>query len=233
MIPVLVFTSDTYLKAVRPFAYLFNRYWEDEILVDVVGFKEPEFDLPDNFSFFSLGGMSSYPINCWSNAVLDYLAPRTEIKHFILMLEDYWITREVNHEAIVALAKYAQDSPSVLKVDLCADRLYAKGMTDYGTLGNLELVKSAYNSPYHMSLMTGIWNRDLFCRFVVPGETPWQVELNGTSRVAEAKDDVLVIGTKQWPLKHTLAYRGGNANHLLSGEIRAEDMDMMKELGYL
>lgn len=233
MIPILVFTSDTYLKALRPFAYLFNKYWNTDQSVAIVGFRVPDFTLPDNFSFYSLGSMADYPIRKWSNGVLDYLAKNEEIKHFILMLEDYWITQPVDVEAIYMLMQYAQDVSSILKIDLCADRLYAKGVTDYGNLDRLDLVKSAYDSQYHMSLMTGIWNRDLFCRFVVPNETPWEVELNGTSRVAAVKDDVIVLGTKGWPIRHTLAYRGGNANHLLSSDVLETDMDEMRGLGYL
>lgn len=233
MIPILVITSDKYLKALQPFSFLFNKYWSADQHVEVIGFKKPDFDMPDNFSFYSMGNMAHYPITKWSNAILDYLALHQEIRHFILMLEDYWVTRCVDTEAVKMLYDYCVQFNNVLKMDLCADRLYAEGMIDYNVCGRLDLVKSSYASQYHMSLMAGIWNRELFMRFVIPNEDPWQVELEGTTRVAKEQDNVLVLGTRQWPVRHILAHRGGRPDELLLNGISSSDVYLMREAGIL
>lgn len=233
MIPVVVLTSDHYLHALQPFAWLFNKYWDKKQLVTIVGFAYPEFELPPNFHFVSMGPMSDYPINKWSDVLIDFLQLSPSIHHFVLMLEDYWVSRPVNTQAVRMLYDYAVQFQNVLKIDLVADRLYAWGMTDYDNCGYLDLVLSDYRSQYHMSLMCGIWSKELLLRFLVRGETPWEVELNGTPRVAAAGNEVLVLGTRQWPIKHILAHRRGNPSELLLDGIKQCDIDTMRELNYI
>lgn len=232
-VPVVVLTSDHYLHALRPFSWLFNKYWSEDQEVQVVGFAEPEFKLPSNFYFFSMGPMANYPLNKWSDALIDYLEDRPGLTHFVLFLEDYWPTRPVNRQAVRMLYDYAVQFQNVLKIDLVADRLYAWGMTDYGNCGYIDLVRSDPASQYHMSLMCGIWSRELLLRFLVRGESPWEVELSGTPRVAAAGNEVLVLGSRQWPVRHTLAHRRGNPAEMFLSEIKSTDVEEMKSLGLL
>ena len=233
MIPIFVFTSDKYLPALRPFSFLFNRYWSAAQEVTVVGFAKPAFELPDNFKFHSLGDIGNYPIGKWSNALINYLEVRGDISHFALLLDDYWPTRPVNLSAVRMLYDYALQFRNVLKIDLCGDRLYAAGMKDYGHCGYLDLVKSDYNSPYHMSLMAGIWSRELMLRFLIHNESPWDVEIAGTHRVAAARDEVLVLGTRQWPLRHALAHRGGDIGQTNLHELSNVDIHALTDLGFI
>lgn len=233
MIPILVFTSDKYLAALRPFAYLFNKYWGSEVPVTVVGFEPPAFWLPANFSFHSLGSMAAYPVDKWSNAVLDYLQPRPALEHFVLMLEDYWLVRPVNRSAIAMLHDYARQFRNVIKIDLVTDRLYASGVCDYDNCDYLDLILSDPASPYHLSLMAGIWNRDLLLKFLIRDESPWDLEIAGTRRLAAAGHEMQVLGTRQFPLRHLLAHRGGNPNELNLSGLKAVDREALEKLGYI
>lgn len=230
MIPVIVMTSDKFMDCLPPYMHLFNKYWGMHQDCTIICFKKPNFYLPANFGIYSMGDMESYPVTKWSNVILDYLALHPNISHFILMLEDYWLTRPVNTHAVRMLVDYALQFRNVLKIDLCADRLYAAGMRDYNTCGYLDLIKSDPASQYHMSLMAGIWNRELFTRFVVPDESPWDIELRGTPRVAAAADEVLVLGTRQWPVRHTLAHRNGDHERYFLDELSTEDRNVALRL---
>lgn len=231
---VVVMTSDKYIKALRPFAYLFNKYWSSDIQVVVAGFTPPDFDLPDNFVFLSLGKFEDFPINKWSDALIK-VCDTLEDDVFVLMLEDYWLIRGVDLRGVSILADYARQFSYVLKIDLCADRLYAGGVSDYGHVGHLDLVKSHPESAYHMSLMTGLWRKDRLREVLVPSWTPWDVEISGTSHLRhlsvrqDGTERMIVIGTKQWPVKHTLAFRGGDVGRLLLDDIHKEDIDHMLE----
>lgn len=230
---VYVFTSDKYIRAVRTFAFLFNRHWSINQRVQVVGFAEPDFELPENFSFMSLGLQKKYPWHKWSNALLDMMDDMPGDETFCLMLEDYWITRGVDIEAIDLLYKHMNEDDSIIKICLTGDRLYAGGMTDYGSLGRLDLIKSAYDSPYHLSLMAGLWRRNLLYRVLVSNESPHDVEINGTSRLAELKDEVKVLGTRQWPLRHILGHRGGDPSETFVQGIHEDDLSDLRLLGYV
>lgn len=233
MIPIFVFTSDKYHKALHAYTYLFNKYWSAAQAVDVIGFAKPEFELPSNFSFHSLGNMADYPVGMWSNQIIDYLEIRTDVSHVVLMLEDYWIVRPVNISAIRMLYDYMLQFRNVLKMDLGTDRLYAAGMTDYDNCGFLDLVLSDWRSQYQMSMMAGIWNKELLLRFLVRNESPWDVELNGTPRVAAAHDEVIVLGTRNFPLRHTLAHRSGDSSKTDISGLKKVDAEELHKLGYL
>ena len=230
---VYVMTSDKYIKAVRTFSYLFNKHWSAEQRVQVVGFAEPDFELPENFSFMSLGPQKKYPWGKWSNALLDVMDDMPGDETFCLMLEDYWITRRVDVEAIGLLYAHMHEDDSILKMCLTGDRLYAAGMADYGALDRLDLIKSDYNSPYHMSLMAGLWRRSLLYKVLIPNESPHDVEIAGTSRLAELKDEVKVLGTRQWPLRYMLGHRGGNPSETFVQGIHEDDLAALNSLGYL
>lgn len=236
---VVVLTSDKYLHALRPYSYLFNKYWDKSQQVLVAGFTPPDFELPDNFSFHSIGKFSDYPVGKWSDALLNLL-DEIDDEAFVLMLEDYWITRPVDTRAIQMCYDYAKQFKYLLRIDLTTDRLFAAGprypgdIPDYGYLGHLDLIRSEPTSPYHMSLMTAMWRRDNLKKVLQPGWSPWEVELTGTSRLlTHYAADMLVLGTRQWPVRHTLGYRGGNPTGADLSAIRPTDVDEMRKLGYV
>jgi hypothetical protein len=242
---VLCLTSDKYLHAVKVYAWLFEKYWNSEARrwlgeeqqVLVAGFTPPDFDLPKNFEFYSIGKFSDYPVGRWSDALIALLE-EIEDEAFVLMLEDYWITRPVNVPAIKMLYDYALQFKDILRIDLTTDRLFAYGprypqdVPDAGYCGWLDLVYSEPTSAYHLSMMTGIWRRDNLLKVLIPNESPWQVELDGTRRVMEKHaHSMRVIGTRQWPIRHTLGFRGGNPGEVHLDDLRAEDILALKERG--
>lgn len=229
---VYVTTSDEYLLALRPFAYLFNKYWSKDVEVIVGGFTPPDFSLPTNFKFLTLGSMDDYPIGKWSDALIkmiDYL--QDDI--FALMLEDYWLTRPVDLGAVGILYRYMKQFKYVMRMDLTADRKYAGDIEEYGEVAQLDLLKSPPGSPYHMSLMCAFWRREHLMEILEPNETPWEVEIAGTGRLSAKGDDVLVLGTSQVPVKHTLAFRGGDKDALLLDELTEDDVYELREQGLL
>lgn len=224
-------TSDKYLPALLPYSYLLNKYWQPTPSVTVVGFSEPNFDLPDNFEFLSLGSYRDYPFERWSDALIKLLGTIQD-ESFVLMLEDYWITRHVDTRAVKILYDYSIQFGYVLKVDLCGDRLYAYGADlDYGVVSYLDLVKSMPGSPYHMSLMTGIWRKDNLMRCLVPNESPHDIEIIGTPRVSHMQD-LLVLGTRQWPVRHILGLRARDHAHINTDGLNPVDIEAMEKLGY-
>lgn len=239
MMRVVVLTSDKYLNALKPFSYLFNRHWGSEQPVLVAGFTPPSFGLPSNFLFHSIGRFEDYPIGKWSDALIKLLN-EIDDEAITIMLEDYFITRPVDRRAVQMLYNYALQFKYVLRIDLTTDRLFAHGprypgdIPDYGYCGYLDLIRSEPTSQYHMSMMTGIWRRDNLLKVLISDETPWQVEMDGTRRVmVEHAHDMLVLGTRQWPVRHCLGYRGGDSSNMNLSAILPEDVAAMKELGYI
>jgi hypothetical protein len=224
-------TSDKYLPAIRPYLWLFEKYWPHQP-VTIVGFTPPDFALPAFADFLSLGSMSDYPVNRWSDALIKLMSIIPD-DPFCLMLEDYWLIKPVYIEAVNMLYDYCRQFGYVCRMDLTGDRLHANGASFYGKCGHVDLIWSDPESQYHMSLMTAIWNKHNLARVIIPGETPWQVELEGTPRLRAMREELLVLGSKVWPVRHTLAFRGGDSQKILLDEIDPADVAEMTALGLL
>lgn len=205
---IIVMTSDKSQNLVLPgFAYLFNKYWSHEQPVTICGFTNPKIGLPKNFIFESIGEFKEFPANRWSDAfkrVLDNIAE----EHFLLLLDDYWLVRDVDIRGMKILFDYAKQFKNVIKMDVTRDRLYADpgkysyDFNTYGSAGHLDLIQSDTGKPYHMSLWGGIWSRENLYRVLIPGETAQQIELEGTPRLSSFGNELLVLGTRQGPLIH-------------------------------
>ncbi len=202
---VFCFTSDKYLWAVKGFVHQMQKYWLGMETV-VIGFTEPDFNLPRNFSFHSVGKFKDYPAERWSDAVIEFLNG-VEDEIFVLMLEDYWLTRKVDDKAVDLLTWYMQKYPDISSIDLTTDRLYGSNIMDYRSLDTLDLVINSPPAPYHFSLQARMWRRSEILRYLIPGETPWQTELDGSRRMIE--DRAIVLGTRQIPLRYLIAVQGG------------------------
>lgn len=143
----------------------------------------------------------------WSNGLIRYLHSIPD-QFLVLMLEDYWLTREVDWHGIEShLLSMMQANPNIIRVDLSSDRLYTHGPRypahdpDFGTVGYYDLV-SRPNTQYQLSLQPAIWNKRLLLEVLRENWSPWDVELNGTS-IINARPELLVLGTRQNPIRFT------------------------------
>lgn len=202
---VFCFTSDKYLWAVKGFIHQMQKYWLG-IETVIVGFTEPNFDLPKSFSFHSVGKFEDYPADKWSDAAIEFLNG-VDDEIFVLMLEDYWLTRKVDQKAMQLLEWYMQKYPDISGIDLTTDRLYGSDLRDYESLDTLDLVINDPPAPYHLSLQARIWRKSEILRYLRPGETPWQTEIDGSGRMIE--DRAIVLGTRQIPLRYLIAVQNG------------------------
>lgn len=225
-----VITSDNYLPALRPFAYLLKKYWPDGPDVVVGGYTPPDFDLPDNWEFVSIGDFADYPVDKWSDGLIRFfnLIPDEVV---MLALEDMWPVRPVKGHIIDMAYDYMTQFRYVARFDLTADRQYASGVQFYGKMGDVNLLLSDPDSPYHLSMMPAFWRKEHLLKALLPSETPWDVEIFGTPRLGRLRNEVIVLGTDEWPYKNCLAFRGGDSGTLLLDELEPGVVAAMRSLG--
>lgn len=192
--------SKTYW-CLKPFSYLFNKYWGEEEVV-ILYYPEIQFDLPSNFLKYQVY-YKDYEKDKWADGIVNYLKKIND-KSVIILLEDYWLIRKVNKDAVNILNTLIENNDNILRVDLTADRLYAGGMRDVGYVEWVDLVE-APKSPYQMSLQAGIWNREHFIEIVekLPSgkRSGWDVELIGNG-IFENETEYRVFGTRQYPVRY-------------------------------
>lgn len=216
MLRVFVITNDYYLWCLSPFAYLFNKYWSPAQEVVVAGFRSPKEAMPPNFRFHTLGRVNA-PQNQWSNGLIKFLEEMPD-EFSIIMLEDYWIYRPVDSKGIEILAQQMRHDPHILRMDLTGDVAYCRGDPRYaynfGFINHYDIVKKPPGVSYRMSFQAGIWNNRLLLSLLKKDKDPWQVEI-----YTPVPDDILVLGTKQWPLRY--------ANAIWKGELDTREIQLL------
>lgn len=205
--PVRVFvpTCDNYIWAVRPFAYLFNKYWSDNQQVVFAGFKPPSFSLTPNFRFFQID-KTDYPPEMWSNGMIKMLNSFPD-EFIILLLEDYWLTRPVNIDCVKACVDYMENHPRVLRIDLSDDRQYAGGVFDVDTIKCYDIIETPPGTQYQMSTQAGLWRKSLLLELLIPGKTAWEVEIH-----TAPPGNMRVLGTRQKPIRYANAIWKGTVD---------------------
>jgi hypothetical protein len=225
-----VITSDKYIRALRPFSALLKKYWPDGPDVVVGGYTPPDFPLPHNWEFVSIGKFYDYPVSRWSDGLIDFLNIIPD-EVVMLALEDMWPIRPVFSVIIDMAYDYMQQFRYVARFDLTSDRQFAQGVSFYGKMGGVNLLLSDPDSQYQLSMMPAFWRKEHLLRVLIPNETPWDVELSGTPRLSALRNEMIVLGTDVHPYKNCLAFRGGDTSKLILNELDPQDVAMMRGAG--
>lgn len=235
---IFVFTSDRYQWALKAWFWLLEKYWRPTPEVVIAGFTHPGWQLPPYAKYYSIGDFSDYPAQKWSDAAIKFLSAMPD-EAFVFMLEDYFLIRPVNTSAVHTLYYYMLQFKYVARMDLTTDRLFSFGprypleIPDYGHVDYLDLIQSDPDLQYHMSLIAGLWRRDALLEVLQPGWTAQDVEIYGTPKLASIRDRYVVLGTRQWPLRHGLAFRASRPGELDVSYLAPEDILALNSLGYL
>jgi hypothetical protein len=122
-----------------------------------------------------------------------------------------------------------ENHPKALRMDLWRERQAKKQAVDFEMVRDYEIVETPSHTKYQMSLQANIWNRDLLREVLIPNESPWQVEIDGTQRLVK-RSDLRVFGTRNSPVKYEPVHQKGQFD---VSQIRKQDVMYMRERGWL
>lgn len=219
---IYVLTSDVTSWALRPFLHLMGKYWPEHPPIMIAGYTRPEFLPPEQF--MSLGNFEDFPVNRWSDG-LALMLQKVDEECFIWTMDDFWPIRPVKHQAVVDLFNHAVRNKELARVDLTSDRAGAATARVLTQLYGLDIVGTELPSQYHLSFQASIWRTSALQAYTVPGETGWQMELDGTNRMNLAAANV--IGTLQEPMKYVIAVQKGKLT--LDGGYQGKDHALPQE----
>lgn len=187
--------------------YLIEKHWPTLDTVTIGGYTHPDFTLPAWCRFRSIGRFEDYPVNKWSDGLIHFLH-MIDDPIVLFLMDDYWLNRDVEQRKINALTHYIQDHTDVARLDLTSDRFGARFWFEHGRIDDIDLIRSDPGTPYHFSYQAGLWRKPYLLDCLETGETPWQSEMNGDARIRNL--GYLVLGTKQPPLRYTIASQHGH-----------------------
>ncbi len=215
---IIVATCDRYDHLMPGFARQFNKYWNPNQAVDVLGFREPPRELPGNFVFHA---MEPVETRSWTDNLRTWFSRQAD-DHFVFLLDDYWLVKPVDMELVSRMEREV-------------DRGAVKGDLSRNTL-NFDHVKRADGlieatpgAQYRTSTQPCIWKRGFMLNLLVPGLNPWQFELqdNPATRVGR------IVGTDTQIYEFANMYYKGTVAQYMVDLISPEDMADLRSYGML
>ncbi|MDO9000762.1 MAG: hypothetical protein Q7W45_13420 [Bacteroidota bacterium] len=183
---ILVLSCDKYADAWRPFFLFFEKYWGDCPFPIYLGTNEKE------FKFNNVKQIFSHKNTTWSDE-LQIILKQIPEKNIILILEDYFIYKQVNTETIIKLLEI-MESENAAYLKLAAfpkkyDKLWPhNALTRHPNIGEIEK-----ESQYRVCLQTAIWNKEILLNLLNPAENPWQFEIEASKRSNLLDNPILCV----------------------------------------
>tara|TARA_Y100000034_G_scaffold81412_1_gene97569 strand:+ start:1703 stop:2470 length:768 start_codon:yes stop_codon:yes gene_type:complete len=201
---IYVWTSNQQMIALKTWSYLFNKVWPYETEVKILGYNLPDFELPENLEFVSLGTQRG--IKYWSDDMYDYFSKIDE-DYFHLTMEDAFPIK-VDKQLLDLSIEFVKENidTNLLRFNLTADlkRRQYDVIKDYG---EFELIQRRPEAIYQYSLNPSIYNRKHFVDILQPGMSPWDFEMAGDN----VNHAYQIYGfNKKYPLWFGHGYKRGN-----------------------
>lgn len=228
----VIFTSDNHSWLLKGFLHQWSKYGLAELKLEVAGFTNPG-SLPPDVGFVSIGDFKDYPVESWSDAIIKYLNSIDD-EMFLFMLEDYWLIRPINREALMLAYEFMVDRPDIARFDVASDRMFNRGAQYVGSFKTLDICQA--KGDYSLSFQASIYRRDALLAVLRPSETPWQSELKGSYRLNSL--DYKVVGSYQWPINYMILMNKGKIDKtggwmFPARSLKMEDWTELAALGYL
>jgi hypothetical protein len=180
---------DQNLWILKVYFHLFRKFWGDDQKVVVLGFSEPDFDIPDNFTFVSLDNEQVGGASKWTRYLYDYFSS-IEDEHIIFTLEDFFPSEKPNIQMLTQLYNLTKKN-NVGRCDISWDsyiNIFDKNNVATKTKSYKVLVKNdnyvllevPKNAPYRISTQPSIWNREYLLKLLDNDWSPWDFEVLGT-----------------------------------------------------
>lgn len=183
---VLILTSDRYADLWHPFFTLFFRYWKDCPYTVYLGANKKKYDDQRVVTV-----QSGEPKD-WASDTLSILKQIPE-QYVILLLEDYFLTAPADSDTLrksVQLMK--KDNADFMRLG-CFPESYNDLYPFTPHPSESFAVVTESGALYALTLQAGIWKRESFIELLIPGETPWDFEIEGSKRATKKKFKMLGI----------------------------------------
>jgi len=203
---ILVSVSNKYVHLLAPYSILFNKYWPDQEVI-FLGFDNPDVpELPDNFSYVSLGKQSDFGSH-WTNPILPYINSLKD-DYFVITAEDVVLCGPVDIEKANMLedeVKLGNADKAMLDSHLNWNLQFGGEMHPYKN-GVLKLSQFA---QYRTSLAPAIWRKDYFLRYCKPNMSQWDFEIENMPESQRDKATIISLDDKEFLFKSANVYRQG------------------------
>lgn len=223
---IIVTTSNNYLHILPIFCHLFNKYWDSKQRVEIVGYDKPQFELPSNFSFVSLGKQTPDKQN-FSRDLRKYFAKQD--KFFFWFMEDTFIKAPIDFRVLNFLKSLTEKIPDVGRINLTRE-VVKQDHHYFTTVDRYDIYKNNKFSLYRLSTQPSIWNKHFVLQYMAEDLSPWEFECQSDHAV----DEFQVLGLiDNIPFHHNEGVRKHNIRDYNLEGIESSVIQEMKNLKFI
>jgi hypothetical protein len=166
-ISIIISSFDRYAVCWAPFCHGLQKYWPDHF--------QPLYFITNHLEPPCGQAIKVGPDRGWAGNLL-YALDQIESPYILYAQEDYWLTAPVNSAALSEYAAWlAADRADYI-------RLYPAPPPALPFPGDDRLGILDVHAEYRTSLQMALWRKSVLQALLVPGETPWQFEVQGSQR---------------------------------------------------
>ncbi len=172
---VLILSCDKYADLWKPFFLFFDKYWKDCRFNVYLGTNRKSFEHKNVKQIFSNRETT------WSDE-LEVILKQIPEEYIVIMLEDYFIYKNVDSEEIKSLIRIMEEKNSAFlrlgAFPLKYDALWPnEALPGHPKIGVIEK-----GAKYRLNLQTAIWKKDILLKLLSKDESPWEFEIEGSKR---------------------------------------------------
>ena len=186
-IKVYIPTCDNYLWLIKPFMFLFNKFWDDTIEVTYLGYNPPNFSLPPNCTFISLGKDDN--LKHYSDDLRNYFLSIDD-EYVIITTDDTFMVDYVNINLYNTILKYLTINKNVGRVSLTRD-LATRSHYYLDTVDGVDIVNASNHTQYRISIIWSMFKKEFLVKLLQSGRTPWTLETEGTIQSRNEKYNII------------------------------------------
>jgi len=196
---------------------MFNKHWSSDAEVTVLGYGIPPFELPDNFKFISLGEQEKYGRD-WTSALIPFFEQLPD-EYFVLLLDDFYISN-IDKSLLQKAERYAADGVEKIHLtNFCGRTFKEEKDVNFNTWEQ--------DANYRLSLQPSIVRRDYFLKYLKPGKTVWEYELQSASMNDGAQ---ILVSKKNIVFYSNFMTKGRISDSTQTSKIKEEDLIAIKQL---
>lgn len=159
---ILVLSCDKNDDTFEAFHHCIEKYWKNhpEIIYATETIKNPYYKTINK----------NYPLEIWTKRIRETLQDIND-EQILIMIDDCFIRKQVDENRI----KYASDN---LKGNIAMfnfEKCFDNNDEETNLIG---FKKRQHGSPYEVSIMCGLWDKDKLIKVLEKDSNPWQVEGN-------------------------------------------------------
>ena len=166
---VLISSCDNYSDTWEPFFTLFFKYWR------ALPFPVYLSSETRSYNHAEVKNILSGKNKEWSQRLMEALN-KIESKYVLLLLEDYLLYQTVDTQRIYKLMQVIEETSAAYL------RLIPAPEPDVSLPNHKGIGIINKGATYRVSTQAAIWNRDALLSLLVPNESVWQFEYEGTER---------------------------------------------------